>query len=267
MADDAAPVTDAPALGTALERLADADRLLVALDFDGTLAPFRKDPNAVAALPGSWAALLTLDRARDTTVALVSGRPLASLLALTGAPDSMPLVGSHGVEWRVEGHESAALTDEELERIRRIGAVLDEVGSRHPGVGIEHKPAGHGVHTRPVDDVEGRAADEDAIAAVAEVDPDVLVRRGNKIVEFAVRHVTKGDAIERLRESLGADAVFFAGDDTTDEDGFRVLRQRNGGVDVGVKVGDGDTLAGYRTADPESLTDVLKQLARLRATR
>ena len=91
----------------------------------------------------------------------------------------------------------------------------------------------------------------------------VLERGGKDIVEFAVRHVTKGDAIARLRDLRGADAVFFAGDDVTDEDAFRVLDSG----DVGVKVGEGDTLAGYRVSDPAALTDVLKQLARLRAVR
>ena len=91
----------------------------------------------------------------------------------------------------------------------------------------------------------------------------MLERGGKDIVEFAVRHVTKGDALDRLRELRGADAVLFAGDDVTDEDAFRVLREG----DVGVKVGEGDTLAGHRVSDPAALTDVLKQLARLRATR
>ncbi|MFJ4296730.1 trehalose-phosphatase [Curtobacterium sp. NPDC089689] len=256
-------VTDPSALSSALETLAAAPRLIVALDFDGTLAPFADDPAQVGALPGSWAAVLTLQRARDTEVVLVSGRSLDGLARVTHAPESMALVGSHGVEWRVDGHDEDALTDDESARVQRLGAAIDEVATRYPGVRIEHKPAGVGVHTRAVDAETAAAADAEASRVAHEVDDAVLERGGKDILEFAVRHVTKGDAIDRLRELRGADAVFFAGDDVTDEDGFRVLRDG----DVGVKVGEGDTLARYRVADPAALTDVLKQLARARATR
>jgi trehalose 6-phosphate phosphatase len=175
----------------------------------------------------------------------------------------MALVGSHGVEWRVDGHDEAALSDEELARVARVGAALDEVGARFPGVVVEHKPAGHGIHTRRVSAEVAAEANAAASEAAHAADPEVLERGGKDIVEFAVRHVTKGDALDRLRELRGADAVLFAGDDVTDEDAFRVLREG----DVGVKVGEGDTLAGHRVTDPAALTDVLKQLARLRATR
>lgn len=252
-------------LVAALETLAAAPRLLVALDFDGTLAPFADDPSQVGALPGSWAAVLTLQRARDTEVVLVSGRPLGSLAAVSHAPEGMALIGSHGVEWRVDGHDEDALTPDETARVARIGAALDEVGARQPGVVIEHKPAGHGVHTRRVSADEAATTNAEASRAAHDADPDVLERGGKDILEFAVRHVTKGDAIERLRALRGADAVFFAGDDVTDEDAFRVLHDGDG--DVGVKVGEGETLAAHRVADPAALTDVLKQLARARATR
>jgi trehalose 6-phosphate phosphatase len=131
--------TAAPGLDAALDALARAGRVIVALDFDGTLAPFADEPSQVGALPGSWAAVLTLHRAKDTEVVLVSGRPLGSLAAVSHAPQDMALVGSHGVEWRVDGHDEAALTDDEVARVARIGAALDEVGARYPGVVIEHK--------------------------------------------------------------------------------------------------------------------------------
>ncbi|WP_144763783.1 trehalose-phosphatase [Curtobacterium sp. 9128] len=265
MRDDATHVdeTATPGLDEALQRLATADTLVVALDFDGTLAPFADDPGHVGALPGSWAAVLTLQRAKGTEVALVSGRPLDSLAAVSHAPDGMALIGSHGVEWRVDGHDQDALSADEQERVARVGAALDAVGERFPGVVIEHKPAGHGVHTRRVSAEVAAEANAAASAAAHDADADVLERGGKDILEFAVRHVTKGDAIDRLRELRGADAVFFAGDDVTDEDAFRVL----GDGDVGVKVGEGETMARHRVADPAALTDVLKQLARARFAR
>ena len=249
-------------LDAAIADAAAADRLLVALDFDGTLAPFADDPRDVGPLPASWAAILTLERARDTHVVLVSGRSLRSLAAVTHAPDSMALVGSHGVEWRVDGRDEESLTADEHERVARVGALLDEVGTRYPDVGIEHKPTGTGVHTRRVDARTAATVGEEARRVVAEADPEGSVRTGKDILEFTVRHVTKGDAIARLREHLGADRVVFAGDDVTDEDGFRALDQDAG--DVGIKVGPGETLARYRVEDPAALSGVLKALARAR---
>jgi trehalose 6-phosphate phosphatase len=56
MRDETTDTTvDGSALTAALAGLDDAPRLLVALDFDGTLAPFADDPGHVGALPGSWA--------------------------------------------------------------------------------------------------------------------------------------------------------------------------------------------------------------------
>jgi trehalose-6-phosphatase len=76
-----------------------------------------------------------------------------------------------------------------------------------------------------------------------------------------VLSVTKGDALVQLRTELGADAVLYAGDDTTDEDAFAVL----GEGDVGIKVGAGETGAAYRVTDPEEFSAVLMRLATLRS--
>jgi trehalose 6-phosphate phosphatase len=73
--------------------------------------------------------------------------------------------------------------------------------------------------------------------------------------------VSKGLALDRLRDRIGADAVFFAGDDVTDETAFVRLRPD----DVGVKVGDGDTAAEHRVADPQAVAALLEQLAAARS--
>ena len=66
------------------------------------------------------------------------------------------------------------------------------------------------------------------------------------MLEFSVRSTTKGEAVEHLRRYTGADAVFYAGDDVTDEDAFAALLPH----DVGVKSGEGPTEAAFRVAGP-----------------
>jgi trehalose 6-phosphate phosphatase len=84
----------------ALREIARTRRLLVALDFDGTLAPEVDDPEAARALPEARAAVLRLIAMPNTRVALVSGRALESLIQVSNLPDSVLLVGSHGIELR-----------------------------------------------------------------------------------------------------------------------------------------------------------------------
>ena len=96
------PTKTAPAVSTpaevALRDLATADSLLVALDFDGVLAPLQDDPSTSRMVPESAAAIAALADLPRTRVALVSGRDIATLRRLSQAPDTAWLVGSHGAE-------------------------------------------------------------------------------------------------------------------------------------------------------------------------
>jgi trehalose 6-phosphate phosphatase len=86
------------------------------------------------------------------------------------------------------------------------------------------------------------------------------VRGGKNVLEFSVRSTTKGEAIEHLRAYTNATAVFFAGDDVTDEDGFAAL----GVDDVGLKAGAGQTLANFRVKGPTEIARAITLLADLR---
>src|SRR5690554_7005804 len=89
----------------ALRELARTKRLLVALDFDGTLAPEVDDPEHARATPEAREAVLRLLDLPNTRVALVSGRALRSLEQVAGLPDNVLLVGSHGIELRLDTPE------------------------------------------------------------------------------------------------------------------------------------------------------------------
>lgn len=91
------PAPSAPA-EVALRDLATADSLLLALDFDGVLAPLQDDPSTSRMVPESASAIAALAGLPRTRVALVSGRDIATLRRLSEAPDSAWLIGSHGAE-------------------------------------------------------------------------------------------------------------------------------------------------------------------------
>jgi len=258
------PQPAAVALATAVAKLAGAKRLLVALDFDGTLAPFVDVPRSARALPQAKAALDRLEALPDTWVAYVSGRPLSSLEAVTEADEDALLIGSHGVEIRF-GRDGVSLdlTDAERATLEELGRVLGALVDSAPGTRLEVKPVGFGVHYRQLEGDAGAEVVTRAYAAAAGVSDALTIRDGKDIIEFSVRGANKGDGIERLREYTHATAVLFAGDDVTDEDAFAVLRPDAG--DLGVKVGEGDTAAQFRVADERAIATLLTLLADARA--
>lgn len=245
-----------PELTEAVARIARVPRLLVALDFDGVLAPIVDVPSDARPLPESAAALGMLATLPDTTVALVSGRGLADLAAVSGFGTPIRMVGSHGGEF----DDGVPLLDDAAALRRdRLAAELDALVDGAPGVRLEHKPAGVAVHVRGAEP----AVAERVLAAVrtgpASAD-GIEATPGKAVLDLAVVSVTKGSAIDRLRAQVGADAVLFAGDDVTDETAFARLH----GADVGVKVGDGETAAAYRLPDPAAVGRLLEDLVAAR---
>ena len=245
----------------ALRELARVRRLLVALDFDGTLAPEVDSPDAARAIPEARDAVLRLLALPNTRVALVSGRSLRSLISVADLPDTTLLVGSHGIEIRLDDpYDRVSLDTAELEQVEVLQEVLGEVADAIDQVWLEVKPAGFALHTRLATEHDSRVAHLVALSeAQAEVD-SLTVRQGKNVVEFSVRSTTKGEALEHLRRYTAADAGFYAGDAVTDEDAFAALMPD----DLGVKSGPGPTEAAFRVAGPDEIALVLSTLATFR---
>ena len=242
-------------LASAVARVAAQDRLLVASDFDGTLAPLVDDPARARALPAAETALITLAALPRTVVALVSGRSLASLRAGVGhLAEHATLIGGHGVEW-----EDAAPTPEETARLDLLVRALDDVTEDVPGAWVERKPFSAVVHLRRV------PADEavDAHAATLEVIDrgEYHVMLGHGVIEALVREPAKGGAIAAMRRTVEADAVVYLGDDVTDDDAFAVL----GPADLAISIGPTPTGASFQVASPRAAAEVLTLLAVERA--
>src|SRR5690606_24690246 len=167
----------------ALAELARVRRLLVALDFDGTLAPEVDSPEQARALPEARDAVLRLRATRGTRVALVSGRALRSLIHVSQVPDDVLLVGSHGIELRLDDPAARlALATAELERVDVLQEVLSQVADSIDDVWLESKPAGFALHTRLATDENSRLAHLVALReATAELD-DLTIREGKNVL-------------------------------------------------------------------------------------
>ncbi len=256
------------ALVAALDEAAATEHLLVASDFDGTLAPIVNNPSDARALPRAAAALVELADAAQTSVVLVSGRALAVLRELSAMPATVHLVGSHGAELDTGGAAGSdagnvpGFTDPiDTELLGRITAELTEIAAGRPGTAVETKPASVALHVRNASAEDGAAALEAARAAAQSWNAELTA--GKAVLEFAVVTTDKGAAIDALRERLGATAVVFFGDDVTDEKAFRRMRP----ADVGVKVGPGDTLATHRVDAPDDVASALAHLLGRRVSR
>ncbi|MCA9299863.1 MAG: trehalose-phosphatase, partial [Phycisphaerales bacterium] len=212
-----------------LTEIATVPILLVATDYDGTISPIVDDPSKAVPDRAALVALRMLASLPQTHVAVISGRGLADLAALTGLPEDVHLVGSHGSEFDLD--YATALPREAQALRRRLAEDLRVIASSAPGLELEEKPASVALHFRRASEADGEAALRDALAGPGALE-GVFTKHGKKVVEFTVVATSKGEALQTIRHRCGASAAIFVGDDVTDEDAFAQLH----GPDLGIKV-------------------------------
>lgn len=244
-----------PALREAIKELVRTEQLLVAMDFDGTMSPLVPRAEDARALPENAAAFAALAALPHTSTALISGRALASLRLAAAPPVNTLLIGSHGAEsWFGPGAPALQLSPEQRELLSTLNQLFEQVAAEHPGVTVEYKPAGVVLHTRQSNNEAARSAVAAAQRAL-QTHP-VEAHEGKRVLEVSVLKVDKGQGLELLRQHSSATGVLFAGDDTTDENGFLALRA----TDIGVKVGEGSTAAEFRIDSVEQTAEMLEFL-------
>jgi len=270
--------------GSLLPLLSDADLsglaatpdLLVAMDFDGTLAHFSDEPTGVHAVPGAMEALEGLAELPNTVAMVISGRNLEQLAHATMLPVHGPvrLVGSHGAEPADGG--TANLSPEQQAWLGELRSHTEGIAAEHEGAWVEVKPLAVGLHTRLVSDKELAAQLNQRLANFAATSELSHVTWGKDILEVAVDKTTKGSYIEDFRRAYARQhdrelRVLFAGDDTTDETALSTLRYSPTtppatapAPDVGIRVGGGETSATHRLDTPEDVRDFLEDLLRRR---
>lgn len=226
----------------AFARLAERpSEVLVAVDYDGTLAPIVDDPTRAHPHPAGLAALARLGRLVGNT-AIITGRPARTVVDLAGL-DRVPglerliVLGQYGVErWdALTGRfEVPPAPPAIAEVLRELPAVLALAG--YPDVLVEDKGRAIGVHTRQQPDPQ--AAFEALAGPVGELAARhrLQVEPGRFVLEIRSAAMDKGRALRELVAETGARTIVFAGDDLGDLLAFEVVGELVAAGLFGVRV-------------------------------
>jgi trehalose 6-phosphate phosphatase len=228
------------------------------LDFDGTLAEIAPRPDAVRVEPGLVA---DLERLRDRlggALAIVTGRPVSVIDGFL-APARLDAAGLHGVERRVGGALSGGGAEDHPELRRQVESLHAESRAL-ADVLIEDKGASVAVHWRLANAEDAARAEALVKDAAEALGSAYRLQLGKAVGEIVPAQATKAHAIRAFLEHspyAGRQPVFF-GDDRTDEIAFASVNEDGG---IAVRVGDGNTVASRRLADPVAVRALLRDWA------
>lgn len=251
---------DAEDLPSFFRRVRTADRRVLLLDYDGTLAPFRTDRNQAVPYPGVREVLADIISQHSTRVVIISGRAVADVSRLIGLSPLPEIWGSHGWEHlTVDGAYTLFPLDPASQgKLGEARDRLDRLGlSQHR----EDKPVSVAVHWRglPTHDAERiRQMVSDAWTPLA-AGSGLELHPFDGGLELRARGRNKGDSVRAVlpEEGDGASlAAAFLGDDLTDEDAFEALAGR--GLRVLVRRDFRDTAADLWIVPPEELLEFLE---------
>ena len=231
-----------------------ASNVLLAFDYDGTLAPIVAKPGK-ARMRARTRRLLTEVALRYPCV-VISGRSRADVARRVDMVPAWLVSGNHGVEpWGQSARYAA--------QVRKWVRHLDTRLAAHQGVDIEDKRYSVAIHYRRSTNKPGAIrAIEDAVRSLKGTRM-IAGKQSVSLVPEDAPH--KGVALERARRLLGCDTAVYIGDDETDEDAFAAgPPNRLLSIRVGTTA---PSRAAYRLKDQRDIDALLERLLRLRRLR
>jgi trehalose 6-phosphate synthase/phosphatase len=245
-------------LRAAAARLRDAARLVLLLDYDGTLVPFALNPELAVPDPELLALLRRLAAWPGLRLHVVSGRRRATLERWLGALP-VGLHAEHGLWTRLAGGTwVAAEVPPATWRVAVLG-ILHDFADRTPGSLVEEKTAVVAWHYRAADPEYGAAQAQELSLHLTTVLANVPVEilSGDRVLEIRPHGIHKGRAVAQAVAAGPPGALVGAvGDDRTDEDMFAALPRDS----VAVHVGPLPSIAPLRLPDVRAARTFLAQV-------
>ncbi|ESQ27310.1 hypothetical protein EUTSA_v10018720mg [Eutrema salsugineum] len=248
-------------------------QIVMFLDYDGTLSPIVEDPDK-AYITHEMREVVK-DVALNFPTAIVTGRSITKVRSFVKL-NEIYYAGSHGMdiegptnETNYGGSNQGVLfqpASEFVPMIEKVVKILQEKTKWIPGAMVENNKFCLSVHFRRVDEKRWAALAEQVKSVLIDY-PKLKLTQGRKVLEIRPTiKWDKGQALSFLLNSLGfensEDVVpVYIGDDRTDEDAFKVLRERGQGFGILVSKVPKETNASYSLQDPSQVNEFLKRLA------
>ncbi|KAF7000000.1 hypothetical protein CFC21_015961 [Triticum aestivum] len=254
-------------------------QIVMFLDYDGTLSPIVQDPDRAVMTEEMRDAVRGV--AQHFPTAIVSGRCRDKVFNFVKL-EELYYAGSHGMDikgpTKVSNHKAKAdevLCQPATEFLPVIQEVYEKLTAKMesiPGAMVENNKFCLSVHFRCVEEAEWDALGRE-VKAVLDDYPKLCLTKGRKVLEIRPSiEWNKGHALKFLLKSLGyagRSDVFpiYIGDDRTDEDAFKVLRNMGQGIGILVTKFPKDTSASYSLREPAEVKEFLRKLVKSNATK
>ena len=246
--------------------VADPGRALIALDFDGTLAPIVSEPSAARPHPDVPPALRRLATGVGT-LAIITGRPAPVAVELGGFAGipGLIVIGHHGFERWEGGQLTSPPPPPEIAAARaRLPGALAAAGAPE-GTRVEDKGHALVVHVRQTADPQAALARLTGPMAEFAADTGLDCQPGRMVIELRPPGINKGTALTALIAERDPAAVLFAGDDLGDLPAFEAVRAARAAGRKGVAVYSASDEVTALAAHADLVLDGPKEVAALLA--
>jgi trehalose 6-phosphate synthase/phosphatase len=239
-----------------IDDFAKANKRCILLDYDGTLAPYQKLPSMAVPSDELMQLLKELTKDASNEIVIISGRDVNTLEKWLGKL-SLNMIAEHGacVKFRTEEwKDQVAINTEWKDQVRPLMQLFVD---RCAGSFIEEKRTTLAWHYRNTNQELGFMRSRELRNALLQLTANtpLQVIDGNKVLEVRMVGVDKGMAALSMIAGIDPDFILCIGDDATDEDMFRAMRDKA----YTIKIGRANTSAEYTILSQNDVFPFLKR--------
>lgn len=233
-----------------------AAKRCILLDYDGTLAPYQKLPSLAVPSEELMQLLHELTNEPANEIVIISGRDVNTLEKWLGKL-SLNMIAEHGACIKYKGEDWKELISVSTEWKEQVRPLMQLFVDRCAGSFIEEKKSTLAWHYRNTSQELGFIRSRELRNSLLQLTANtpLQVVDGNKVLEVRMVGVDKGVAAVSMISAIEPDFILCIGDDATDEDMFRAMRDKA----YTIKIGRANTSAQYTIVSQKDVFPFLRR--------